>query len=307
MLTFDKLKLVTQLENIKIFDEDAFEKIVKDGVITALKYHLPAPSLYVEIDYLDNELVIEFSGKILGRCYKELISIHTIRECFENINSLGVCSLDVDAILSDAVVVKCDVTQDVYCDNVSELSSYIRNSITNYNQYIVKKTRNGNLIIEKNVTTRQHKKRLTIYDKSKEMNRQENKKFINQHNIPTGEFDNQCRFELNLNSVTQIKSALNIPDNRLMTVLCATCNPISEFLNDVVADTKTTPLTDKQTYLTALVLRDCHYDLAEVEAKMRQLYSRGTNMSKVMKPYREALAKKNEYKFTKSDLLQMLR
>jgi hypothetical protein len=93
-----------------------------------------------------------------------------------------------------------------------------------------------------------------------------------------------------------------------MSVLTSTKNPIIDFLDDIVADTDNViPLTDKQSYLTALVLRDCNNDLAEVEAKMRQLYSKGTNLSKIMKPYRDALAKKNESKFTKTDLLQMLR
>jgi hypothetical protein len=113
---------------------------------------------------------------------------------------------------------------------------------------------------------------------------------------------------MNLNSIAQIRTSLGIADTRLMSVLTSTRNPIIDFLDDIVANTdEMIPLTDKQTYMTALVLRDCHDDLAEVEAKMRQLYSKGTNISKIMKPYRDALAKKSESKFTKTDLLQMLR
>ena len=139
------------------------------------------------------------------------------------------------------------------------------------------------------------------------MNRIDNRKFMNEYNIPDTEFDNMCRFEINLNSIAQIKSALGITDTRLMSVLTSTKNPIIDFLDDIVADTDSViPLTDKQSYLTELVLRDCNNDLAAVEAKMRQLYSKGTNLTKVMKPYREALAKKNKSEFTKTDLLKML-
>ncbi len=309
MLKFDKIKLISSINNINVINENAFEKIVKNDVITSLKFNRITPYLlYIEIDFLENELVIEFSGKILGSDYKKLISAATIRQCFENINSLGVCTLGVEEIMEDAIVVKCDVTRDVYCEDTSSITNYIRSNISNYQSYTPKLLRNGNFVVEKNVTTRQSKKRLTIYNKNKEMNRIDNRKFMDEYNIPDTEFDNVCRFEINLNSIAQIKSSLGITDTRLMSVLTSTKNPIIDFLDDIVADTDSViPLTDKQSYLTALVLQDCNNDLAEVEAKMRQLYSKGTNLSKIMKPYRDALAKKNESKFTKTDLLQMLR
>lgn len=47
-------------------------------------------------------------------------------------------------------------------------------------------------------------------------------------------------------------------------------------------------MTDKKSYVTMLVLKDCGYDLEKVEAKMREFYrSKGTSISKVMEPYRK--------------------
>ena len=309
MSTFDKLKIVTNIDYIQIDDIDRFQQTIKNNTLTELKFNITSPYLlYIEIDYLEKELVIEFSGKILGSDYKKLISTETIRQCFENINSLGVCSLDVGAILEDAIVVKCDVTQDVYCADISVVAEFIRGNMKSYKQFSVKCHRNGNLTIDKSVDTRQAKKRITIYNKSREMKKMDNRKFMNEYNIPDAEFDNMCRFEINLNSKAQIRTSLGIADTRLMSVLTSTRNPIIDFLDDIVANTdEMIPLTDKQTYITTLVLRDCNNDLAEVEEKMRQIYSKGTNISKVMKPYKEALAKKNKSKFTKQDLLQMLR
>jgi hypothetical protein len=309
VLKFDKIKLISSINNINVINENAFEKIVKNDVITSLKFNRITPYLlYIEIDFIENELVIEFTGKILGSDYKKLISAATIRQCFENINSLGVCSLDVEAILADAIVVKCDVTQDVYCADIPSVTNYIRSNISNYQSYAAKLLRNGNFVVDKNVTTRQAKKRLTIYDKGKEMNKMENRRFLEKYDVSAEDFRDVCRFEMNLNSIAQIKSSLGITDTRLMSVLTSTKNPILDFLDDVVADTDSViPLSNKQSYITALVLQDCNNDLAVVEEKMRQLYSKGTNLSKVMKPYRDALAKKNESKFTKTDLLQMLR
>lgn len=245
----------------------------------------------------------------MGRAYKQLISKETIKECFENINSIGVCLLDAEAIMEDAEVVKCDVTCDVPCNDVAKVTAFIRGNICNYNQYTAKRLRNGNFIIEKNVTTRQYKKRLTIYDKGKEMRKNENMRFMKDCGMAGNTFENLCRFEMNLDSQKQIRSALNVPDTMLLTVLNAEATPIEDFIDEVIADNRNGTIiqTDKTAYITELVLRDCDYDLAAVEAKMRTFHSKDTNMSKVMKPYREALAKTNTQGFKKDDLLQMLR
>ncbi len=310
MLTFDKLKIVSKIENIEICNHEAFEQTIKNNTVASLKYKCINPyALYIEIDYLENELVIEFSGKILGRAYKRLISKETIRDCFENINSIGVCLLDTEAVMEDAEVVKCDVTCDVPCDDVAKVTAFIRGNISNYNQYTAKRLRNGNFIVEKNVTTRQYKKRLTIYDKGKEMRKNENMRFMKNCGMADNTFENLCRFEMNLNSQAQIRSALNVPNTMLLTVLNAEASPIEDFIDEVVADRPNGKIiqTDKAAYITELVLRDCNYDLAAVETKMRTFYSKGTNLSKVMRPYREALAKANAQGFNKDNLLQMLR
>ena len=88
MLTFDKLKLVTKIENIKILEESAFSIKSKDNVISHLEFHQKVPFLLnIEVDYEDNELVLEFTGKVLGSDYPKLISIETIKQCFININN----------------------------------------------------------------------------------------------------------------------------------------------------------------------------------------------------------------------------
>ena len=121
-------------------------------------------------------------------------------------------------------------------------------------------------------------------------------------------FDEVCRFELNLNSIVQIKSSLEITDTRLRTVLHATTNPIQAFLDDVLSNEQPLPMTTAKSYFVGLVLRDCNFDIAQVENKMRQLYpSKGTNISKVMKPYRTMLSQiQQSCNNRKADLLHLL-
>ena len=60
MLKFDKIKIVSDISNIEIYDEDIFEKKYKNDVLTELRYMAEEPYyLYVEVDFEKNELVIE--------------------------------------------------------------------------------------------------------------------------------------------------------------------------------------------------------------------------------------------------------
>ena len=294
MITFDKLKLVADITAVVEFDDSQFEKTEKNGSCT-YKYYQDVPYLLaIKIDCPEKEVVIEFTGKILGSDYPKLISMNTIRQCFQAINSTGIVTLDVE-VMMDADVVKCDVTKDIQYDDIPSLTTYLRNHTSSYQRYVCRKLRNSNLVVEKNVTTRKTKKRMTIYDKGKEMQKVENRRFVEAYGVQ-GVFDGVCRFELNLNSKEQIRQALGTSNTKLQAVLSTSANPIVDFLDDVIDDVVTTPVTmsGRKAYVTMLVLKDCDYDLEKVETKMRQLYtSRGTNISTIMQPYRQMMERLN--------------
>ena len=293
MITFDKLKLVADITAVIEFDDSQFEKTEKNGSCT-YKYYQEVPYfLAIKIDCPEKEVVIEFTGKILGSDYPKLISLSTIRQCFQAINSTGIVTLDVE-VMMDADVVKCDVTKDIHSDDVPKLTNYVRQHISNYQKFICRKLRNNNLVVEKNVVTRKMKKRMTIYDKGKEMQKVENQRFVEAYGLE-GAFDGICRFELNLNSKEQIRSALGSSNTKLLSVLSSDANPILNFLDEVIGSTpEPTSMTDKKSYVTMLILKDCDYDLEKVEAKMRQFYtSRGTNINTIMQPYRQMMEQMN--------------
>lgn len=280
------MKIVSDISAIDIHDISRFDIITKNGVVSALKYYQELPYLLmIKVDYQSREVVVEFSGKVLGKDYPKLISISTIAKCFENINALGFCSLDVETMM-DSDVVKCDVTKDVKIQDVSGLTQYIRNHISNYQQFLCRKLRNGNLVVDKNVVSRKTKKRMIIYDKEKEMHRAENEAFVEANGLE-GAFDGMCRFEINLDSKEQIRQALHVHNTKLMTVLSADANPIADYLDNVVqSPIEDISIPDKKTYMMTLVLKDCDYDLEKVEAKLRSfINSRGTSIRNIMKPY----------------------
>ena len=240
----------------------------------------------IKIDYIKREVVTEFSAKILGEDYPQLISKDTIHKCFQNINRKGIGAFDIDKMIKTAQVVSCDVTKDIPFDDIPQLTTYIRGHLTNYQQYVCQFLRNGNLELRKNVTTKKYKKRLVIYDKEREMNRAENRPFVGTYGDEN--FIGKCRFEMNLTSKYQIRETLNIQSNDLGTVLRSKENPILSFIQETVGPREGTPrYNNRKTYLVSLVLKDCNYDLAQVEEKMRSFYGRGTDFKKIMKPYRE--------------------
>lgn len=309
MLKFDKLKVVTSLQNIQIKDESKFKKILRSDSVSQLIFSVNTPySLNIKIDYDRNEAVIEFTGKVLGKHYPQLISRETINECFDNINRLGICEIDNVAMMS-AKVVKCDVTNDIQYNDIPQLSSYIRNNIVNHQKYICRLPKNGNLIIEKNVMTRQYRKRLTIYDKHKEMSKADNVEYMKLYDIDRLCFEGVCRFELNLNSQTQIENSLNIARTTLQEVLSSESSPIQSFVDEILADSDARPYADKKSYVSYLILKDCEYDIEKVEARMRGFHpSRGMNIGKLMRPFRELLIQlqtKNDID-AKQDLLERL-
>ena len=309
MIKFDKIKIVSSIENIKSLNEDVFENKVKDGCIVEQRYTMMSPYyLYIEADYREQELVLEFTGKILKDDYKDLIHVNNIHTCLSNINDLDLCDLNIDGILADGEVVKADVCLDVDYPDCKALTKSLRANVANFNKYLVRNI-GDNFVIEKNVQTKGYKRRLTIYDKAKEIQKAGNRGFLSTLDNPQlllDYFDGKIRFELNLNSKEQIRRSLDIYDTSIGAVLNSTSTPIWDMLDNALVESNgEMTCTDIGELKNKLLLEFCGCDLAKVEALLRNYYSKGTHISQVMKPYR-ALAAKLSQNLTPS-LKQQLR
>lgn len=294
MLTFDKLKIVVKsYKYIDNINKNKFNTIIKDDVITEYRYQQTTPYLlYIEQDIVEDEVVIEFTGKILGADYPDLINRENIRQCLDNINALGICTLDVDGILNYGEVVKADVTKDVEYDNISDLTKRLLSCIKNNERYNAT-FEDGNFIVEKKVKTRQRKVRLTIYDKEKEMSLVGNQRWvaslgnvvarqINEH------FRGKIRFEMNLNSIKAIKDGLCIRDNSIASVLNDKTNPIMPFLDKVLLDNKEARVAKSVRDLERLAFMEKFgNDMKAIERAILPIKSPKTNLSQVMRPYHQ--------------------
>lgn len=312
MITLDKVKLVTSLDYVKIINKEIYDTKYKSGVLTSISFNITEPySVYMELDYEEDELVIEFSGKILKDRYNELINVNNVEVCLKNLEIECGCRLDIPSILQNNTVVKIDVSKDIEYPDCKELTTYLSSHVKNYKKYLPRII-GGNFVVEKNVKTKGYKKRLTIYDKYKEMLKASNKSFLFSTNNPNEileSFKEKVRLELNLNSIEQIRKSLKITSTSLIDILNAPVNPICDFINEVFEDDSTNdyrPTTMSDLCRLAL-LKECNMDIEKVEMIAREVSSKGTHISQVMKPFKAILARLSNCNGEKIiDILQTL-
>lgn len=289
-MTFDRLMIITKAEYISDIHEDEFVTY-KDG--TKIYKRSTPYNVTISVNALRNVARIDFTGKVLGERYKELISESTIPQCFANLNALEVCQLETDRILADSNVAACDVTTDVHCTDIKAICKYMRHHMRSYTLFTVRQYVNGNFTAAKNVTDPDIMKSITIYDKAREIKKYENKLFREAYGISADDFKNICRFEMKLGSEEQIRNTLEIPTSNLQMVLQSDASPISDFVDDMLAPDTESTITNIQQYRIELILKDCEYDMQKVDAKLRTLYAATTGMSKILQPYREAIEMRN--------------
>lgn len=283
------MKIISKIDDIGNVNKNVFIANIQGNNLLYYKYLQSKPFyLLILVDYLKKELILEFTGKILLDGYKDLINIDNIKLCLDGINKLGICTLNVDAIMFHAYVSKCDVTRDIQIDAFPAIISQIRQNLSNYRQWICRNYTSG-VVIENTVKTRRYKKRLIIYEKEKELQKATNVDFLNavkDRDRLLESFKNVVRFELNINTMSQIRSLLQIQNTSLMAVLLSTANPILEIVNQAIKEfVPYKHCENLRDYERSLLLKECSYDLVAVEAKVRELISVNTPIKRVMQPY----------------------
>lgn len=318
MTTFDKLKLKSRPEYISDIKTGAFPETTitdEEGTIERLyrKYEQKSPySLLIMVDDQHHELIIEFTGKILLDNYPSLINKDNIGDCLREINRLDVCKLNVEAIIADSEVLKCDVTKDVPLDNIGSIIEPIQQNLRNYKKWGCEPDqRNNGLVIRKLVKSKIRKRRLAIYDKAKEMRKAEYDGFwaaVSNKESMVSYFEGKVRFETNLTSTKAITELLNLPDKdyRLSSVLSSEANPILSVFDEAInSDTVTSKeVSTLKDYLHLLLLQSCNYDMVKVQATLRQYMKNPTRA----KGKADELKKlNNQIKPTDATLLQSVR
>ena len=294
MSCLDKLKIITSVNNIKDIDKKIFQTNSIGGILQSYKYRQTKPSLLeIRVDLIHNELAIEFTSKILKDNFIYLINKDNIYECLNNINQLGICTLNIDNIINNSEIVKCDPAKDINFQDIKAMKNYINSNLVNNSKWKDEPYQNG-FAVRKVASTPRCRERIVVYDKEKELHDAKNKSFLD--SLSDKEkclsfYKGKIRIERNINTEKQIRDSFNISDNQLMSVLNSDANPIFDLLNKALKEPSANAYVIRKfkEYQMELVLKDCDYDLSKVEAKVRSLYAPNTQKSEIMKPYRDLL------------------
>jgi hypothetical protein len=134
---------------------------------------------------------------------------------------------------------------------------------------------------------------MTIYDKAAEMQLKANQEYLDRlsnRDEVAEYFKDKVRFELNLNSMEQIRQHLNIHDTMLHNVLHTEANPIVEFIDKAFVLEEPAPIDMKLRDIERLaLLESVDRDVTKLEMIVRKHSSPKSHISQLMQPYRNLL------------------
>ena len=296
MITFDKLKLVISRDYIQEEDLDAYETTTnKDGEITRQTFTVNTPfSVRVEIVHTPrNKLYenphtvsIEFTSKILVSDSHLLISRETIDKCLESIKKTAGLTFDNKALIHHAEVVLCHVTRDETESPVNTIKKALKRQL-NHNKWQTRKHPSGIELITR-AQSKKNRYRICIYDKYKELHKASGKPFLQLlTSADVEKYKGITRFELNLNCIYVIKKSLQIPDNKLITVLHGT-DPLPDIYRTIfIPDATTTlKLSPYKYFQIKAILERYNHNIEAIEADIRSAIGRAPR-KQIMDEYRQ--------------------
>ena len=256
------------------------------------KYNKSIPyDVYIATNYIHQTLEIEFSSKILLERYPELISKDTIRQCLENLNRLGICTIDVDGILRNSWVIRADITKDVDLPLSDDVLNALNDNVGNYRRYTWQHYDGKGITFTKNVM--RDKDEITVYNKYTEL-LQHSRNFMDSlpqevRNKIMEYFYGKTRFEVRLKSSKQIEERLGV--NRLMDFFNSVDNVVREQFNrvfDVSAKVlDMSKFRDYDEWAMAQILNAFNGDLRQIEQMLRSgsIYNSRNGLTERMKKF----------------------
>ncbi len=248
-------------------------------------------NLYIATNYYHQTLEIEFSSKILKERYSELISRDTIRQCLENINDLGICTIDVDGILRNSWVIRADITKDVDLPLTDDVLNALNDNVGNYRRYTWQHYDGKGITFTKNVM--RNKDEITVYNKYTEL-LQHSRNFMDSlpqeaRNKIMDYFYGKTRFEVRMKNSKQIEERLGV--NRLMDFFNSVDNVVREQFNrvfDVSAKVlDMSKFRDYDEWAMAQILNAFNGDLRQIEQMLRSgsIYNSRNGLTERMKKF----------------------
>lgn len=301
-LAFDTVRLVTKSKYISNINDELFKHDIdiSTGDIISVEFHsrkcadIVPFELYIRVNYISNRMTIEFSSKVLLADYPLLISIHTFKQCLLNIESLGICNLDINGIIEDCYFNKLHITKDIELNLTAEILNSLNQCTGDYRRYQWHRYRDA-ILFTKDVKAVDCRESITIYNKEVEIALPRNRPFLDK----TGStekilnyFQGKARFEIKLENKRRIMKDLGIADTDFHSVMNTKKNILLSLFDKIFA-TDTLPKADSiqidniADYGVWCIIRYHNFNLKSIEQEIKDiaLYSNKTKgaMGKQMK------------------------
>jgi hypothetical protein len=228
MITLDSVSLVLPLFALKRKEIEgeiriiqAFDRILGKREVITFDWLKGVKGLKALVIDWDRERVkFQFSAKVLGKDYFDLISKNNIERVFDIINSLGVgIEFYVDEVLKHGEIVNCDFTANLKVKEPVEryiFDLYMEASKLSRN-WFMKKYKSDSIVFEETKKTKPL--RMVIYNKYKEMLKRK------EVNLGIEKFRNVLRFEINAKRKKNVRDLALTESNKILDILNSKANP----------------------------------------------------------------------------------
>lgn len=287
-LRFDTVKIRTKKEYLISANIQFNKNYNTNGDLTGIYYNskndkLMPFDLYIGVSYTSQSLTLEFSSKVLLDDYPKLITRTTLRQCLENISKLGICTIDVDRIVSDCYFSKVHITNDIDYVLTNNILSLLNSCVGNYRRFKWEHYKHEGIRFTKDVKSKECKETIVVYNKEKEILSSKNKPFLDlldNSDTVIDYFNGKTRFEMELDTPKKICNFLNIGSTHINYIFGSEVNPLLIQFNKVFGEGKIEnkySITNYEDYSMQAIIEKHSGDLKKIEQEMKDLHVYSSN------------------------------
>ena len=284
-LKFDTIQLVTNSKYLFSINESLFRHNIDitTGELISIEYHSHQHSditpyeLHIRANHKSHRMTIEFSSKILLSDYPLLISAQTFRQCLINIETLGICRLDIDRIIKDCYFNKLHIVRDINLQLTADILGRLNQCTGDYRRYKWHRYKDS-ILFSRNVKAVDCKESITLYNKEVELSLSRNKPFlskINDTEAILNHFRGKARLEVKLENKRKIQKELGIAHTDYDSVMnCRKNIVLAQFDKIFGSDapvTKEMKINNIVDYGLWNIIRYHNFDLQSIEQEIKDL------------------------------------
>jgi hypothetical protein len=251
---------------------------------------------------------VEVSSKVLGGRCLNLITKDTLPAVYRRLMEVGAFTCEWQ-VFTQALVLKCDVTQDVHCTQVNELIQVLQcYASKDYRVTDPYRNRHGNkteIEFHRNRRDRKNQLKVTLYDKEEEVRKDRRFRSClnrNEEEILLRQAQNLLRVEARFTCFAQMRKHFGVPVNTLENLLASPINVLHSIMQEITSKAPNASYSASNAVLNPSQLTPKEYpiyctlelhdwNLGGIRATLKARDPK--NLSRLMQPYEALYSRRN--------------